>query len=431
VFSILRSLLAHRRLLKDFVVRDLKARYVGSTMGFFWSVVFPIINLFVYMFVFRVVLKARWSDTQGALEVAIVMLAGIVVWTAFAETISRSTNTLVDNSSLIQKVVFPAEILPCYLTLSSLVNMCIGLPVVLLAVFWFGHVSGPEVHLTLPHEAYTVMRDGEEVTEERAVEAALGEAHEPYSVRVHLTRGWHEPVRIPFTLSGTAVEGEDYLLDTRELVIEPGTLHWNLNLVPLRDRLPEERETIVVELGEPDCGKLIEPGSLGAWEATRLEVTLVDAAAGDPPAEPPPVPPTSLHGKRDPTYHPLHLGPTILALPLLFLLQVAFTVGLGYFLAAFNLFLRDTFHLVGVAVTVWMFSTPIFYPGHLVAKAGYGFMLVINPMHWLIDSYRRAMLHGLWPEPEVLVQLALAALFVLLLGGGFFRAHKAKFPDLL
>ena len=65
-----RSLAGNRRLLKDFVVRDLKARYVGSTMGFFWSVVFPIINLFVYMFLFRMVLKARWSDHQGPLEVA-------------------------------------------------------------------------------------------------------------------------------------------------------------------------------------------------------------------------------------------------------------------------------------------------------------------------------------------------------------------------
>ena len=147
MFELLRSLVRHRRLLKDFVVRDLKARYVGSTMGFFWSVVFPIINLFVYMFVFRLVLNARWSDSQGALEVAIVMLAGIVVWSAFAETISRSTNTLVDNANLIQKVVFPAEVLPTYLTISSLINMCIGLPVVMGAVLWFGHLSPPAAYI--------------------------------------------------------------------------------------------------------------------------------------------------------------------------------------------------------------------------------------------------------------------------------------------
>ena len=100
------TLSQNRRLLKDFVLRDLKARYVGSSMGFFWSVIFPIINLFVFMFVFRLVLNARFSDKQGPEEVALIMLAGIVVWSAFAETISRSTNALVENSNLIQKVVF-------------------------------------------------------------------------------------------------------------------------------------------------------------------------------------------------------------------------------------------------------------------------------------------------------------------------------------
>ena len=150
MFALIGSIRRNRRLLRDFVVRDLKARYVGSSMGFFWSIVFPIINLFVYMFVFRIVLKARWSDFQGPLEVALVMLAGIVVWAAFSETISRSTNTLVDNSNLIQKVVFPSELLPLYLTISSLINMCIGMPVVILCVLYFAYFSPPEADVNAP-----------------------------------------------------------------------------------------------------------------------------------------------------------------------------------------------------------------------------------------------------------------------------------------
>ena len=108
--QLLRSLRKNQRLVRDFVSRDLRGRYVGSSMGFFWSVVFPIINLFVYMFVFRLVLKSRWSDYQGPLEVALVMLAGIVVWAAFAETVSRSTNCLVENSNLIQKKIGRAHV---------------------------------------------------------------------------------------------------------------------------------------------------------------------------------------------------------------------------------------------------------------------------------------------------------------------------------
>ena len=134
------SLGKNRRLLSDLVSRDLRARYVGSSMGFFWSVLFPVINLAVYMFVFRIVLKMRWSDQQGTAEVSMLMLAGILVWHAFAESTSRMTNALVENQNLIQKVVFPSEVLPVYLVISSLVNMLIGLVIALFAVGYFAYV---------------------------------------------------------------------------------------------------------------------------------------------------------------------------------------------------------------------------------------------------------------------------------------------------
>ena len=157
LLQLLRSLSKNRRLLHDFVVRDLRSRYIGSSMGFFWSVVFPIINLFVYMFVFRIVLKTRWSDYQGATMVALIMLAGIVVWAAFSESMSRTTNILVDNSNLIQKVVFPSEVLPAYIVASSLINMLIAMPVVLMAVAYNIWIN-PE---TDPH---TLARAADEIT---------------------------------------------------------------------------------------------------------------------------------------------------------------------------------------------------------------------------------------------------------------------------
>lgn len=441
MFSVLRSLLVHRRLVKDFVVRDLKARYVGSSMGFFWSVVFPIINLFVYMFVFRLVLNARWGDKQSAVEVAIVMLAGIVVWSAFAETVSRATNSLVDNANLIQKVVFPSQVLPVYLTLSSLINMCIGLPVVLLAVLWMGHLSEPEVSAYVHHDWRSIVVDGEPVlAEDGSVQVELVEVpvvlHERqghYGFLVNLTRGWAEPVRVPFTISGTAVEGVDYqALGGRELVLPPGTLKGYINILPLEDGVPDGAKTVVIELGEPTNASLRPDGDDGPVNRQRHMLTIRDWGPKDHDQEgtrlgvegitlPPP----------DDSYYPLKLGIGLLSLPLLLLLQVVFTAGLGFFLCTFNLFLRDTFHLVGVGITVWMFATPIFYPGWMVEEKGFGLMLMINPMHWLIDMYRGALLYGLMPSGLDLLRFTLAALAVLFVGSRFFRAHSPKFPDLL
>ena len=290
MFELLRSLRRNQRLLKDFVKRDLKARYVGSSMGFFWSVIFPIINLFVYMFVFRLILKMRWADHQGPGDVLMIIFTGILVWTAFAETISRSTNALVDNANLIQKVVFPAEVLPVYLALSSLINMSIGLPILVAGVVWFGYISPA---------------DGTEV-------AAL-----------------------------------------------------------MQETLPQPQELT------------------------------------------------------------LALGAPLVLVPLLFLLQMLFTVGLGYVLATLNILIRDTFHLVGVFITVWMFSTPIFYPEIMVRDAGYAWVLEINPMFWLIETYRSIMIYGAWPDWALLARFGLVGFIVFALGSRFFMSQKKRFPDLL
>lgn len=286
MFELVQSIGRHRRLLRDFVVRDLKGRYIGSSMGFFWSVLFPLVNLAIYTFVFRLVLNARWSDQQPAQQVVLLMFAGIVVWSAFSEAVARSTTTLVENSNLIQKVVFPSEILPVYLGVSSWVNMCIGLVFVLLGVVWLGYI---------------------------------------------------DPIE----------------------------------------------------------------------------------------------PPTRVAAPGDPAYVPFGFGASLVLLPLLFALQFVFALGLGYLLSALNLFVRDVAHLIGVFLMVWMFSTPIFYPAAMVKKAGYEWVLELNPMCWLVDAYRDVLLFGQWPDFALLGRFAVVALVALFVGARFFAKSKQRFPDLL
>lgn len=287
MLELVRSLRKNQRLLTDLVKRDLRARYVASSMGFFWSVIFPLLNLFVYMFVFTFVMNSRWRPDMPVQESAVLMLAGIIVWQAFAETISRSTNTLVENQNLIQKVVFPSEVLPTYLVSSALINMLIGIVITLLAVAWFAWVDPPAP----------------------------------------------------------------------------------------------------IEVGE------------GVVSSVR--------------------------------HKSLGFSITLLSLPLLVVLQAIFTLGYGYLLAALNLFVRDVYHLIGVALTVWMFMTPIFYPPELVTKAGLEWVLIVNPMYWLIESYRDVLVYGLWPKPQVVGTFAAVAFVLFSLGSLFFMRQKPRFPDLL
>src|SRR5262245_18232323 len=64
---------------------------------------------------------------------------------------------------------------------------------------------------------------------------------------------------------------------------------------------------------------------------------------------------------------PLVVGLPLLLVPVLIVLQWVFSTGVAYLMATLQVLLRDLQHLVPLLITVWMFSTPIFYPASVVA----------------------------------------------------------------
>src|SRR4026208_883975 len=127
----LAKLLRYRGLIVSLVARDLKARYRGSVLGFFWSFINPLLLLSIYSFVFSTVLP-RQSD-PGLEPYALFMFCGILPWTWFSSSISESAGVLISGGNLIKKVLFPAEILPIVTVLSNMVHFFFGL--VILAGF--------------------------------------------------------------------------------------------------------------------------------------------------------------------------------------------------------------------------------------------------------------------------------------------------------
>ena len=130
-FNFVRKLVQHRGLIKTMVVRDVKSRYVGSVMGFVWSVIHPLVLLTSYTLVFSVILKQRLGEEAGTTSFAIYLFCGILPWLIFQETLSRSSNVLIDHANLITKTLFPSEILPVTVLMANLVNHLIGL-----GLFW-------------------------------------------------------------------------------------------------------------------------------------------------------------------------------------------------------------------------------------------------------------------------------------------------------
>ena len=113
------------------MARELKARYRGSVLGFFWSFVNPLLLLLVYTFVFTVVLPGAHPPELEPF--ALFMFCGILPWTWFSSSLLEASNVLIAGGNLIRKVLFPAEVLPIVTVLAGLVHFCFGLPI--LAVF--------------------------------------------------------------------------------------------------------------------------------------------------------------------------------------------------------------------------------------------------------------------------------------------------------
>ncbi len=126
-------------------------------------------------------------------------------------------------------------------------------------------------------------------------------------------------------------------------------------------------------------------------------------------------------------WHGIVPGPSALALPAVFLLQLLFTVGVVLLLSAANLFFRDVGYLVQIGVPLLMFATAVVYPiapSNPVARA----VLRCNPMSSYLDAYRECLLLGQWPWGTLLPGV-IGAAASLAVGAWVFRRAAPRFAE--
>ena len=145
----LQNLYRYRQLIATLTARDLKARYRGSILGFFWSLANPLLLLTVYTVVFTILFPANAIQPYP-----LFLFAGILPWTFFSAATLESTNAINANAGLIKKVMFPAEALPLVVVLSHLVHFALAVPILVAATIGFAlHgdiVMSPTMLLAIP-----------------------------------------------------------------------------------------------------------------------------------------------------------------------------------------------------------------------------------------------------------------------------------------
>ena len=114
-------------LVRSFVLKDLRSRYVGSFVGFFWTAIHPFVELLIYTLVFTVILKVRFEDHYSTATNALYLFVGMIPWFSVSESLGRSTNVIRENAHLIKKVRFPPSVLCSYIVLSEAFNQVLRL----------------------------------------------------------------------------------------------------------------------------------------------------------------------------------------------------------------------------------------------------------------------------------------------------------------
>jgi lipopolysaccharide transport system permease protein len=135
MFHNLAQLPRYRALIQSLVARELKARYRGSVLGFFWSFINPLMLLLIYTFVFKYVMPA--ATIKGIDNYPLFMFCGLLPWTWFASSLTEASGVLIAGGNLIKKVLFPAEILPIVTVTANMIHFFLALPILVVFLIYY------------------------------------------------------------------------------------------------------------------------------------------------------------------------------------------------------------------------------------------------------------------------------------------------------
>jgi ABC-type polysaccharide/polyol phosphate export permease len=117
IFDFLGDIFRSRRLIFELAKKDLQNRYLGSNLGIIWAFIQPAITILIFWFVFQVGFK---SAPVGNFPFILWLICGMIPWFFFSESFMSATNSVLDNSYLVKKIVFRVSILPIIRIVSSL-----------------------------------------------------------------------------------------------------------------------------------------------------------------------------------------------------------------------------------------------------------------------------------------------------------------------
>ncbi len=115
---------------------------------------------------------------------------------------------------------------------------------------------------------------------------------------------------------------------------------------------------------------------------------------------------------------------TVITFPLVLVLLVAFSLGVGLLLSALGIYFPDVVEMYQIILTAWMYLTPIIYPETVVPDQ-FLWVFKLNPMYYFVKLFRYAILDGKLPPSADLLPAVAFSLVVLVVGWVIF-SYKSK-----
>lgn len=116
IMQLVGELLFSKELIWSLSKNDFRTKYAGSYLGITWAFVQPIVSILVYWFVFQVGFKSAPVEN---FPFVLWLVAGLVPWFFFSESVMNATNSLIEYSYLVKKVVFKISVLPIIKIISA------------------------------------------------------------------------------------------------------------------------------------------------------------------------------------------------------------------------------------------------------------------------------------------------------------------------
>ncbi len=129
----LKEIWNYRDLIFLFVRRDFVAVYKQTVLGPLWHIIQPLLTTITFTVIFGKVAKLAPPEIPSILF----YMSGIVTWSYFANTVTKTSKTFIGNANLFGKVYFPRLVMPLAVSISNLIAFGIQVATFLGFLIWF------------------------------------------------------------------------------------------------------------------------------------------------------------------------------------------------------------------------------------------------------------------------------------------------------